>query len=279
MKNKDRKIIRDKYYYRFEALVQSPKFKKKIKKLLRLFEKFDCGIPKNGFKSWKEVEKWTEKLSKKHSQVLASKKYKEGLKKITKDKTKFSDEDYQRIEKWMKENTPPVAWMEFVKEILRDFGLDDTDEINKQVVRNYLLFRRFRDPRSLIRLKLTRNSRTNELELWLRILPYTLKRHIINNWDFIEEQREKLPGRKKRNKKRENWLRDLKIYMLYRDILAETKGNKIKAFELLQGEGSFKYSDKLSRIEKEYNQGIELNEEVLRKIISRIHRLLGDIDF
>jgi hypothetical protein len=271
-----RKEIKDKYYYRFEALSQSPKFRAKVNKLLSLFKRFDCGIPENGFKSWKEVEKWSEKLEKKRSEVVKSKAYKQGRNKITGDKERFTPKEWIKLNRWERENARPPAWMENVREILEGVGLDRKDETNQKILRNFILFKKFKDPRTILRLKLSRNKKTDDPELWVKVFPYTLKSDICDNWKEIEDVRKCLPGYVGKSKKRKKLSRDLEIYALYKRALRKCNGDEKKAFLLMQKK--LEYSDRLLEIEAKYGQKEELSEESLRKIIKRLNKLIGSLD-
>ena len=150
-KNKKREIT-DKYYYRFKVLLKNPKFKRRVGELLGRFEKFGCGIPKDGFKNWQEIEKWRKKLCTKRTGVVRSQKYQEERKKIVANKTHFTLEEFCELEKWEEENTPPVAWMNEVENILIEFGFDKKDETNKKLLRNFILFKKLKDPRTIFKL-------------------------------------------------------------------------------------------------------------------------------
>lgn len=269
MKNKKRKILDD-YHYRFQIILNNSRFNKRIEELRSLFEKFNCAIPKNGFANWTEVQRWRDKLGTEYSKVVRSEKYQLDKQKIV------ALNDFTKLEKWEKENTPPVAWMSNAKEILSDFGLDSKDKINQDILRNYILFRRYKDSRIISKLRLTRNKKTNDLELWLRIYPYTQQKDL--RWKEIEKAKKILPGYVGKTKGKKYFNRDYEIYRLYRKACEDTNGDEKIAFRLIAGkESKYKYVDRLSKIEKKYKSP-ELSEENIRKIIAYFHNLIGSVD-
>jgi len=275
MKNKKR-VILDDYYYKFKVIIKNPKFIKRIKELHDLFDKYGCGIPKEGFSDWKETREWRERLAAKYSTIVRRESYQNERNKITGLKKTLTQEEFSKLKKWEKENTPPINWMENVIEILDEFRLDPKNKTNQEIVRNFILYRVYKDPRYISKMRLTRNEKTGELELWVRIYPYTQKGDI--KWKEIEKIKKMLPGYVGKTKKKDNFDRDLEIYFLYRELLSETKGDEKKAFQELAGKtNKFVYVDRLSEIEEKYGFE-ELNEENLRKIIKYLHRLLGSVD-
>lgn len=272
-----KKQVIDKDYYVFQAAL--PRIEKGLKIIQGNFNKFGLKIPKTGFKTSKEFEDFIEILHKKYSQVIVSKNYREKRKNLIKGKTKFSYKEYVKLEQFEFDNLPLINFGSYYNKILQEIGINQKNRYFKGALNNLLFYRKSELIKPRIRIRLIRNNKAGELELYLRIYPYTTKEDINNPiiWKLIQDTKKYLKDYRGKFKDWNNFDRDLKIYLLYKKV----KSNFKKGIRKSPGRWKSIYNEMMYY--PEYNQienenGSEIFDDSLRKIISKCQKLLGNLN-
>ncbi len=156
MKSKGKRIINNSIYNRTQILIQDPEFKKSIIKLKKGFTQLGCPIPKGGFKTEKEFEKWKDKYFK-----------------LRQDKTKHV-EFYQGV----------------FDEILKQNNLDLKNKTYRDFLISYLFFNKKEIESVRAYVKVTLNKKSKEEELYIRILPNTILDDIKKIWPIINKEKQ-----------------------------------------------------------------------------------------
>lgn len=120
MKN-GRKIYNENYY-RAQLIINDPKFKNLIKKLLKAFSELGCPVSKDGFKTYKEYFEWSDKYLSKRAKIEYSKSFKNKKAKITSGRISWSDKEQKQIEILENKELPPM-YGENIDKLLFDLGL------------------------------------------------------------------------------------------------------------------------------------------------------------
>jgi len=267
----ERKIY-NQNYYKIQIMIKNPKFKKNINKLIKSFDRFDCSIPKEGFKSEEEYLAWNDKYFAKRSKIINGKEYKEKLKKVIGDKKKWNSEEQEQIEKIKEKELPPV-YGEEIRKILSLFNIMRKDKDYKKIrnfIIGYIFFNKKEYSEPLCELHMKKNEKTRELELLLRIMPYTKKEDITISWPLIKEAQQDLAQYKERNKPFKNFERDVEIYHLYKKLRKNKKYKKGKGENIYYNNRADQ--EVCSFVYDKY--GDDLSWEAIRKIVSNIDKLM-----
>jgi hypothetical protein len=260
---KARKVY-DKDYYRAQVMLKDPWFIEKINFLKKRFSYVGCPIPKGGFKTYKQFEKWSDKYWDIRRTMINSDEYKFKINEITKGKIKISSEEYDLVEKFKDDYLPPVYGENF-REILGHFDIDKDEGRFASFLESYLFFNKKEYRDTVIKTKLSRDNKKGETEMFIQIFKYTKKEDIINNWNFVVDMQKSLQGYLGKSKKWESFDRDIEIYNLYKRYKKESNHRR----------NNFTPIDREIFVElhKKYKE-ITLNQ--LRNVVCRAKKRLGE---
>lgn len=205
-------------YYRFQKLVQDPKFQEEVRRLYSRYEKFDCPVPPGGFKKYKQYENWLDQFWKIYTQQ-------EKIHGRQKENVFHDEEEIEGRKRFKIKVTldlkdsrfPPMPW-QFIEEILVEFNFDDKKEEYKDFLSDYLFRGKKEYREEVLRTRGIRNEKTGQFEWFIQIFPHTKRDHVIENWDFISKTLEDIPGYVGKNKPWENFKRDLYIHSIYKNL-------------------------------------------------------------
>jgi len=262
------KPILDDYHYQTKIIMDDPYFKDAISKLLKQFERFNCPVPRDGFKDYNEYSKWNDKYWEKFIKLRYGKEYKDNFQRITQGKKSWGLDIQDKLEEFENDFLPPMYGYYFEK-ILNHFNIVNDRKGFRDFLTNHVFFKKTEYPRPTFGISLRKNKKNNEPELYLRIFGYTKKEDIEKYWPEIEKEKKILPDYHGKSKERKNFERDYQVFKIYKKIKAERKNaNKNKGKDI--------YNNK--RIDEEICSIInerygDLEWENIRKIIARMRKM------
>lgn len=264
MKNK----ILDDFYYKTRIILDDPYFKKSVNFLLEKLKKFNIAIPDSGFINNEEFEKWRKKYFSKFDGITNNEEYKEKLKKITDNKRSYDSETKEKVDK-LRENMFPPVYKDYIDKIIEYYNIEKIYKKKfKEFIFNYIFFKKEEFPHTNLLIKLEKNKKTKEVEIYIRVFGYTKKEDIIKNWSIIEKEKKILKDYHGKSKEKENFERDLEIYKLYKELKENRKIKKGKSDKIYQGK---RMDEEIWNIIN--NKYGDLEWENIRKIINRIKKI------
>lgn len=265
-KKNDLTPIYSKTYYRFQKLIKDRKFQEQIRWLYSRYEKFGCPVPKGGFKTYTEYEKWLslfwkiyysiEKTNRPQKVITTSNiSITNGLRKI-------------RIRNIIDIYDPlfPPAPHEFIICILEQFEFDKDKNEYRGFISDYLFRGKKEYTENTFQIRWIRDEKTDKFELFIQILPNTKKEHIDLYWHHVIEEQKLLPGYIGKNKKWENFERDMYVYNVYKDLQ-----NKLTSKRTSRKTGQRPLDEQTWLVIKKKYPRINLDQ--IKDIISRIDKL------
>jgi len=211
-----RKPVYNERFYKIQALLKNREFKNDIQWLKDKFIKYDIPIPTGGFVKHSEYIDWNEKFWKVWSKQEQSPEVKKLWKKYadTKDNKIHSSEKYDDYEKEKTKLVLPV-YGHYIRQIAQKHGFDFNDKDLHEFLTHYTFLGKteITDPSLLI--KHSRNKKTNKMEMYVRIFPWTTKDDLVKDWNFIRTEQEFYRNGQDRNQIWKNFERDYHIYELY----------------------------------------------------------------
>ena len=254
------KKIYDRTYNKMKMLLTKDSFLKEIEKIRENYN-----IPSTGFdglKKTKDFKRWSDEMEEKFRPV--------------KEKVQFVKINSQT--KQVEERSKSVYFSKFEESL--------ADTIELLILKKFHLNEDFLEPMRWLILHNNLEYATNSFEmvlkqnqkgkneLWLKILPHTKKRDIIQLWDRIKLFQQYLPNYRGKLKEWTTIERDYKIYNLYKKYRREL-GLRKRAenlTNLLEGKQPIDHYI-YSKISKKYTN-ISLSN--IRKIISRFKKKFSD---
>lgn len=218
-----RRTVYNQDYYKAQAMLRDDWFKGKIEWLRKRFTEVGCPVPIEGYATNEEYQAWREAYWERYSEMNRSEYFKAKTLEITGGQASYSGEVYDELESFQDGYLPPMYGGVF-SEILRHFGIDHENQQFKYFLEFYIFRGRTELPSSNFSVRLSRDQKTNELELLIKIHGFTKKEDIMGNWDFIVEDQKYLPDYQGKSKKWVEFERDLEIYKLWKAI----KQDKLK---------------------------------------------------
>jgi len=252
-----RKIL-DVYYDRFLAITRNPLFIKDVNTLRARFGKWGVNIPDEGFRSEKELQMAFDVLNANFHDYMA------------KIGGVYSTELLQS------QQIPPINIRYFLKRILEKYGFNPIDDVNYQMIRQYVFFKDY-GARPTHQIWRRENAKTGEHELWIRIFPYTSEGDLTHDFwkhKIIPEQM-KMDNVRLRGKEKKTYNTQLSIYLEFRKALLICSGDIDRAIEVcrdLNCEQPSPFAEKIYELNPEYSP------EYIRKIILDLHEFLIDLN-
>ena len=262
------RTIYDSDHYKMQLLTQSEIFIHKISKLKNSFKKVHCPIPKKGFSTYKDYLNWKDEYLLKINEIENSKELKEKINKITKNNEKIGPDEYYQIES-LKEKTLPPIIEKYIGDILEANGILRKDK-NYEKCQLFLMMHIFLGQENfsnpVLVFKQMRNRGTDQMELFVQILPNTRKEDVINAWPLIRRNQKMMPGHKDKIKEYKKFKRDLDIYNIYKKFQRESKAKPEKK--------SMAHDNRIDnktykQIKDKYG---EMSWESIRKVVSNMEK-------
>lgn len=264
-RQKSQRVIYDQNYYKAQAMLRDPWFKKKVKWLTARFTEVGCPLPEGGFKKYAQYEKWREKFWDTHSRMSQDDGYKARVAEITGGKKKITLDEYNAVEVFRERYLPPL-YGAVIGDILEHFKIDRHDRQFHQFIELYIFLGKTDYPTTLFNVKWIRNQKTDQMELFIQLFGHTKKEDLLNNWDFISRDQHYLPGYLGKSKKWETFDRDLEIYTAYKALkdpnIKRSSNGKALDYKMLQ-----KVSEKWP----------ELTITRIRSIVTKTAKRLGEM--
>lgn len=252
-----RKPVYNERYYQIQAMLKNPNFKLDIKWLKNRFAYFKVPVPKNGFKKYAEYEKWNKRFWDVWSKRSNSKAKKNAWAKFANKEGKIvGSENYDKYLQLEKDILPPV-YGSYLRDLLQKYGFDPKDRKLHEFMIHHVFFGKTKYLEPPIEVVHKRNEKTNKMELFVKILPWTTRDDIVKEWKFIEENQEYYPEHIRKNKPWEFFERDYDIYQAYEKAkkMKKETGNKQRIDQIARSLLGDKYprtdSDSIRRIHKD----------------------------
>jgi hypothetical protein len=257
--------IYDDNYYKAQELLLNPKFQERVKWLKNTFARFDCPIPKEGFKNLQEYMDWNRNVFwKKYADLEASQEYKNKVKEITGGKPTYGTAEYNQIEEFKDKFLPPI-YGQYMEGMLEEFGFNRKDEGFKDFLEYHIFLNKQHYPTPLFNIRWIRNPKTEKMELFIELLGHTKKEDIVDHWDWVAQEQKYLPNYMAKNKEWSSFPRDNAIYEIYLRIKAERADGRAKTKN-----GQHAIDDEIyQRIRQQFG---ELSLSNIRNIISKVRR-------
>lgn len=224
-----RKPVYNERYYRIQAMLKDPNFKLDIHWLKTRFAYFKVPIPKNGFKKYAEYEKWNKRFWDIWTKKNGSKEKKEAWDKLANNKGEIvGSENYQKWLDFEKDFLPPI-YGTYLNDILEKYGFDRNDKKLHEFLINHVFFGHTKYLEPPFQIIHKRNEKTDKFELFIKILPWTVRDDIVKYWKYIEQEQDYYPEHIKKNKPWEFFDRHYDIYQAYekaKQIKKETRDKR-----------------------------------------------------
>lgn len=231
-------------YYRIEKLVKNPRFQERFQQQRALYKQLGCPIPAQGFRTYQHYVKWLNKFWAAHAKIT--------------------------------NGEPPLPPGNFFEEALEEFGLDPRNEKYKNFLEAYMFLGKKHLSEPFFRIVYKRNEKTDDWELFIQLYPYTKREHVDAFWNKIAEDQKRLAGWRGKNKKWEQFDRDLHIFNVYQEIKSTVPGKRAA-----KASGAFAIDvavwNALREEDKARFQDLTLSQ--VRKAIARIASLNEDLPF
>lgn len=256
-------------HYRMARLVRSRQFQSRLQKTRESWTAFGIPVPNNGFARAKDYYAWMDKLRATCNATMKSKEVADAMEKVNNDASLSATEKVWHRFKVQDPFLPPLPHS-VIGKLLEEAGFDPKNEQYRLFLTKHIFFgqKDFSEP--FLTVQGRRNRETGEMDLFLKLEPYTKKEHIMAHWDWIANHIKRLRGYRGKNKRWETFERDLQIYTAYQQVENEVS-DKFK-----RGEAGKCRLDELvwRRLKKENRLRFEnMSFEQLRKAKSRIAAL------
>ncbi len=213
------KAIYDKKYYKLVILAETKEFKDLVFFLLDSFDNFGIPVPKSGFKKLTEYDEWTDSFWNKWDKVSDSQNFKKALAKISNEKGQVPTENSEKYAEIKRKYLPPIFHNE-IHNFLLERGFTRYDKGVKDFVLKYLFFGGKDFQRPKIKIAKIRRQKTNKMDFFVQLFPWTTKKDLIDNWPLIKkEQLKHFKIEITKNKRWENFERDYELFTLYKKLL------------------------------------------------------------
>ncbi len=269
MKNDKKKTgrpIYDQNYYKAQAMIRDPWFIDKIVWLKQRFTETGCPLPKKPFKNYKQYYSWNDKFWKHYAEMEKSTEFAEAKLRITGGKQRFTFEELDALERFKEDFLPPVYGQTYT-EILQHFKIDYNDRGFRDFLERYIFFGRTGYPTPHFYVTLKRNQKTQELELFIRILGHTKKEDIVKGWAQISKEQKHLKNYIGKNKEWETFERDIEIYDHYKKIKDSMKTERSADLQAVD----------MKIFIKLHKKWPELTTVSIRTIVTKTKKRLGEI--
>lgn len=217
LKKLPKRNIYDKNYYKAQAMLRDPWFIEKAEWLKKRFTEIGCSLPKKPFKKYKTYQAWNKRYWDRYTEMEKSHEFLEAKRRITGNKRMISMEEFNALENFREGFLPPTYGRVFT-EILEHFGIGSKDERFRNFLEFYFFLGQKEYVKPKLSIKFTRDSKTNETEMFLRIYGYTKKEDIMRQWDWISWNQKSLKDFVGKNKAWKTFNRDIAIYNLYKKM-------------------------------------------------------------
>jgi hypothetical protein len=260
-----RRVVHNQRHYKVGAMLRDPWFIQRADWLRQRLKDTGCPIPPKPLKTYKQYLAWNDRFWDRYTAMKNSAVFLEEKNRIAGSKRKISTTEYDALEKYKDAFLPPV-YGEVFREILQHFHFNPDDTELRDFLIFYFFFGATEYHTEPLKIALTRNERTREIELHLRIYGHTKKEDIMRHWKSISDEQRHLKDFIGKNKAWVTFNRDIEIYLLYKKMKATRGDEQLKTFGIDQrtyAELHFKY------------RGITINN--IRSIVSRTRKRLGEI--
>lgn len=209
------KPVYNQRYYKIKVLLKNQAFQADIKWLKDQFAKYDVPIPENGFDSYKDYLAWNERFWQIRGERDQSPEVKALWQKYAspEDNKIYTIERYDEYEREKAELVPPV-YGSYLRDVAAKYDFDPKDRAFIDFLTYYIFLDRDEILNQSIVVNHRRNEKTNEVEMYVRIFPWTTKADIVNGWSFIKKERASYRKELGRNQEWKNFDRDYRIFEL-----------------------------------------------------------------
>lgn len=252
-----RKPVYNERYYRVQAMLKNSGFKRDIRWLKSRFAHFGIPLPKSGFKKYAEYEEWNKRFWDKWSECDSSQEKKDAWAAFAnKEGNIVGHKNYQRWLSFERDFYPPV-YGTYLKDVLQEHGFRRDDKLLNEFMLFYVFFGRTEYLEPPFEIFHKRNQKTDEWELFIKILPWTTRDDVVKHWNHVEEEQAIYPEHIKRNKPWEFFDLHYAVYQAYEKAKVIKKKNDDKrrldhiAYSLLEKKNQTIDRDSIRRIHKE----------------------------
>lgn len=252
-------------YYKVQAVMRDEWFMERINWLRKRFEETGQPVPLEGFATNDEYQEWRETYWNRYSEMSQSDEYKEKQFAVSGGKELLSAEEFIALEQLESTYLPPMYGGVF-REILEHYDLDPKDQQFKYFLEFYVFRGRRELPQSNFSVRLARDSKTNELELFIKLKGFTKKEDIMDNWEFIAQEQQYLADFQGKSKEWVEFERDLEVYRLYKKLKLEKPGRQNNHWLTID-------KDLFAQLHSTYP---ELTTTSIRTLVARTAERLGE---
>lgn len=218
------KPIYSKDYYRMEKLIKNPAFQKRVRQYRANCEQIGCPVPRKGFSKYQLYLNWLQLFWKAHASIEQGELTKE-RERILSNSTLSGREKFNQSVA-AADRLLPVPPGNFFEELLEQFGLDSKNEKYKDFLEEYIFLGKQHLSEPLFRRVFKRNEKTDEWEYFVQRYPYTRQEHIDAFQAEIAADQRALPGWRGKNKRWENFERDLEIFTIHQEVVSKRGGSR-----------------------------------------------------
>ncbi len=210
------KPVYDQRYYKIKALLKNQAFQLDIQWLKDQFAKYGVPVPENGFDSYKDYLAWNERFWQIWSERDRSAEVKVLWHKYAnpEDKKIYGVEKYDEYEREKSELVPPI-YGSYLRDVAAKYDFDPKDKEFIGFLTYYIFLGRDEILSQSVVVNHRRNEKTSQMEMYVRIFPWTTKEDIVSNWGFIKKEQAWYRTGLDRNQEWKNFDRDYRIFELY----------------------------------------------------------------
>lgn len=261
-------------YYRLEKLVNDSRFQKRIQQQRALYKQLGCPIPARGFRKYQRYIAWLNKFWAAHAKIEYGELARE--RQLIQNNPSLSEREKFQQAAEAEERLLPLPPGNFFEELLQEFALDPRNEKYKDFLEGYTFLGKKHLSEPFFRISYKRNEKTDEWELFIQLYPYTKQEHINAFWGEIAQDQQRLKGWRGKNKKWEQFDRDLHIFNVYQEIKSTMPGKRVT-----KASGFFAIDvavwNTLRKVDKVRFKDLTLSQ--VRKAVTRIASLNEDFPF
>lgn len=210
------KPVYNQRYYKIKALLKNQAFQLDIQWLKDQFVKYDIPVPESGFDSYKDYLAWNERFW----QVWSERDQCAGVKALwqkyanPEDNKIYTIEKYDEYEREKSELVPPV-YGSYLRDVAAKYGFDPKDKEFIDFLTYFIFLGRDEILNQSVVVNHRRNEKTNQMEMFVRIFPWTTKEDIVSDWGFIKKELARYRAGLDRNQEWKNFDRDYRIFELH----------------------------------------------------------------